>query len=273
MKSSAVCVGDNCIDYYLPPINRDFIGGNALNVAVHMQTCGISTAYVGVVGNDADGQHILSVLAQKGLEISNLNTLPGKTAQTHIRLSPQGDRQFVYEYLGPQESLIFDDDALQFILGHRLIHTTQNGGVHLYLPHFRQSRQALVSFDFGERPAPDLIERTIGSVDVAFFSLPEYLNDQAESLAREMFSRGPALVVVTLGAKGSLAFDGNIYFESTPPIDTVDTLGAGDCYIGVFIANWLQQKTVSTCMQVATHSAAKVCQHYGAWPQVRIFPD
>ena len=101
MKSSAVCVGDNCIDYYLPPINRDFIGGNALNVAVHMQTCGISTAYVGVVGNDADGQHILSVLAQKGLEISNLNTLPGKTAQTHIRLSPQGDRQFVYEYLGP----------------------------------------------------------------------------------------------------------------------------------------------------------------------------
>lgn len=267
MKSIAVCVGDNCIDYYLPPFDRRFIGGNALNVAVHMQTGGVSAAYVGVVGDDADGKRVLEGLTHKGLDVSRVRILPGQTAQTHIQLTAQGDRQFVYEYLGPQEELLLDEETIRFILGHRLLHTTQNGGILRYLPRFRESSQTLISFDFGERCPPEFIERVVGLTDVAFFSLPEEMAGQAEDLAQRMASKGPRLVVVTLGSEGSLAFDGQFHRQSTERVAVVDTLGAGDCYIGAFLARWLMQETLPTCMQAASRAAAQACTHFGAWPQ------
>lgn len=62
MAVRAVCAGDNCIDRYLPPFNRSFVGGNAVNVAVYLQKHGIPAAYIGVVGDDADGRRTLDAL-------------------------------------------------------------------------------------------------------------------------------------------------------------------------------------------------------------------
>jgi fructoselysine 6-kinase len=45
--SNALCIGDNCIDRYLPPMNLHFIGGNALNTAVHMKLAGCDVSYMG----------------------------------------------------------------------------------------------------------------------------------------------------------------------------------------------------------------------------------
>ena len=49
-------VGDNCIDRYLPPIALATVGGNAVNVAVHLRRLGRRTAYFGAVGEDREGR-------------------------------------------------------------------------------------------------------------------------------------------------------------------------------------------------------------------------
>lgn len=264
MSTIAASLGDNCVDNYLPPVNQRFIGGNALNVAIHMQKSGVPAAYIGVVGDDEYGALVLEKLREQGVDVSHVRVLPGETSRTDIRISPSGDREFVLETDGPTATLELDDDALQFVMRHRLVHTTWRGGAEALLPSLHNGAR-LVSLDFGERYTPDYIERTIAHVDLAFFSLPEARAGEASDLAQAMHARGPRLVVVTFGSQGSLAFDERIYSQPAFPVEVVDTLGAGDTYIGAFLGHWLQGAPIPDCMEKASCTAAKTCTHLGGW--------
>jgi len=265
VNSLAACVGDNCVDEYLPPVSRSFIGGNAANVAVFMQRAGVATAYLGAVGDDPAGAWIVYGLRRQGLDVSHVQVHPGPSARSHIRLSASGDREFVHEDLGPKERFALAADDLDFIARHRLVHNTFLGGSEGYLADFKRTPGLLVSMDYGERCPPELIAETIALVDLAFFSLPEERRAEAEDLAAEMRARGPRLVVVTFGKLGSLACDGDYYTQPAFPVQVVDTLGAGDTYIGVFLAGWLQGLPMQECMRRASREAAQTCTHYGAW--------
>jgi len=267
MTVSAVCVGDNCVDFYLPPINRRYIGGNAVNLAVHLCRAGIPTAYIGAVGDDADGELTLHKLREEGVDVSYVQIVPGQTATTHIRLTPSGERQFIHEYLGPRPILELDELTLNFISQHSLVHNTMAGGTEAYLSHFSRVAGLMVSVDYGERSHPEFIACTLPFVDLAFFSMNEDQRSEAEELAHSKFSQGPCLVVVTLGSGGSLAYNGDLYYQPAIPVRVVDTLGAGDSYIGTFLAYWLKGAEIPVCMQNASAAAAETCTHFGGWSQ------
>jgi len=265
IKTQAISVGDNCVDHYLAPIDQNFAGGNALNVAIAMQNAGCPTAYLGFVGDDADGEFILQELKRFGIDCSKVKILPGHTACTQVRVLPNGDRQFIHEDLGPKEAFVLTGDDLSFINQHRLVHTTFLGGTEEYLPQFSENPNLVISMDFGERSSMDFIEKCIPYVDLAFFSLPEGADMSMETLARQMFRYGPRMVIVTQGSLGSLVYDGNVYTQPSIPTEVVDTLGAGDAYIGTFLANWLAEKPIPECMADATRIASLACTHLGGF--------
>lgn len=265
MKPLAVSVGDNCIDHYLPPLDCNFSGGNAVNVAVYLQRSGLSVAYIGAVGNDAHGRQILSDLKREGVDVSRVKVLPGHTACTHVRLGLTGDRKFIHEDLGQKDAFVLDEDDIAFILQHRLVHNTWQGGTEHYLSRFKKSPAILVSQDYGERYTWDFVEQTIHYVDLAFFSVPENAIDKAPDLARRIYSLGPRLVVMTQGRNGSLVFNGEFYRYPARQVEATDTLGAGDAYIGAFLASLLKGKKILQCMEYATHIAGEACTHYGGW--------
>jgi fructoselysine 6-kinase len=269
LKTTAVCIGDNCIDHYLPPLEKRFVGGNALNVAVHIHQAGIPTAYIGAVGDDFEGRQTVEKLRKQGIDVSYVQVHPGKTSTTDILLTPEKERQFVHEYIGPHSSLSLSPEELEFILQHTLAHNSWQGGTENYLSTFKQGK-IVVSFDYGERYSQDFLDRTISNVDLAFFSATDVDHRQAKNLAIQMAERGPRLVVVTMGHWGSLAYDGAFHFQSAFPADVVDTLGAGDTYIGVFLAHWIKDESISTCLQEASRAAAYTCTHFGAWEQAEI---
>ncbi|MGI6540828.1 MAG: PfkB family carbohydrate kinase [Bacillota bacterium] len=61
-------------------------------------------------------------------------------------------------------------------------------------------------------------------------------------MAQILVDSGPGIVVVTLGAAGRLAHDGNrVWRQPSRPIKVVDTLGAGDAIAGISISDWLMQ--------------------------------
>ena len=267
MMLSAVSVGDNCVDYYLPPIDRRYIGGNAVNVAVYLRRAGVRSAYVGVVGDDLEGKLTLQKLAEAGVDVSQVVIAPGQTATTHILLPATGERQFVYEDFGPRPTQQLDELAIKFISQHQLVHNTMSGGTEPFLPIFREIPGLVISIDYGERSHPDFINRSLPFADLAFFSVDPENRQRAEELAFEKFSTGRRLVVVTLGTGGSLAFDGKLYFQPAIPVDVVDTLGAGDAYIGTFLAFWLRGYDIPSCMKEASLQAAETCTHLGGWSQ------
>jgi fructoselysine 6-kinase len=265
VSTLAVCVGDNCIDHYVEPVEAVFSGGNAVNVAVYLQRSGIPTAYVGAIGSDPDGEQLLSDLARQEVDVSHVHVFPGKTAFTRVRLGKGGDREFLHEDIGVQLGFTPSGEDFDFICQHRLVHNTWMGQTEDLLPRFKQQAGLLVSFDYGERYSLEFVERTIPFVDVAFFSSPEDAAQDAEGLAREMRRRGPGLVAVTCGSLGSVLFDGKTVFQPAYPVEVVDTLGAGDTYIGTFLGHWLQGRGIPECMHLAAQAASRTCTQYGAW--------
>lgn len=265
IKTLAVSVGDNCVDHYLAPIDRNFMGGNALNVAVALQSAGCPAAYLGFIGDDEDGKLILGELHRSGVDSSMIKILPGNTACTQVKLTPDGDRQFIHEDLGPKDAFKLTEEDIRFINRHRLVHTTFLGGTEDNLSQFAENPNLVVSMDYSERSLKTLIDQTIQYIDIAFFSLPEDADATMEELARHMFSRGPKMIVVTQGKLGSVVFDGAVHVQPSIPVNVVDTLGAGDAYIGTFLATWLLGKPVPECMLTATKVASQTCTHFGGF--------
>jgi fructoselysine 6-kinase len=260
-------VGDNCIDRYLPPVNLSFVGGNALNVAVYSQQGGIAASYVGVVGDDGDGRRVLEALRQRGIDTTHVQTLAGQTAYSDIRLDEHSNREFVAEYLGPKPAGFLSAEAIAFIARHDVAHTTLLGGTAEDLPRIKQAGAQQISMDYGERAPEDFIQQTLPYIDLAFFSLPEDRYQEARALSERILEAGPRLAVVTMGARGSLVYDGQAHFQPAVRVQVVDTLGAGDAFICTFLADYLRGRSLPECMAKAAETAAHTCTHYGAFPQ------
>ncbi len=92
-------IGDNCIDCYVGPIGQSFVGGNTLNVVANARKYGRPAAYIGSVGNDQSGQHILQALQELGIDTSYagdafiagfLNSvIDGGTAEQNLKQTSQ----------------------------------------------------------------------------------------------------------------------------------------------------------------------------------------
>jgi fructoselysine 6-kinase len=265
VNTIAVSLGDSCIDHYLPPIDRDFIGGSALNVAVHMQQAGLPSAYVGKVGCDRYGELILQALGEEKVNISHVQIAAGTTKLANIRLTADNEHVFIHKQHIPLPQIELDDRTLAFIRQHQLVHTSWLGGAQSYLAAFKQAA-LLVSIDYGEGHNAAFIEETISQADLAFFSIPVGIEEQVRGRAQELNLGGPSLVVVTRGQLGSLAFyQGEFYTQPAYPVQVVDTLGAGDAFIGTFLAGWLKGLNLQDCLERASRAAAYACTHYGGW--------
>ena len=72
------CAGDNCVDYY-DNTGESFPGGNPVNVSVYVRRLGGQSAYLGAVGTDDFGKQMCAALQEKGVDVSHVQILPGKT--------------------------------------------------------------------------------------------------------------------------------------------------------------------------------------------------
>lgn len=253
-------VGDNCIDKYLPPVGYSAVGGNAVNVAIHLQRAGLRAAYFGAVGDDADGRRMQELLASNGLDISAMQTVPGGvTAYTDIEVSAVGERRFLFEEFGVCRGYrpTADETARLRTLRHVHIGWMDDGGA---LKDDLLAAGVSVSQDITVNPHVEGL--TIGFASAG--------NDrvEAKTLVDQLLARGCKLAVVTRGEHGSMASDGNEYAETDiVPVNVVDTTGAGDTFIAGFIAARLSGEGLQKSLEAGRDAAAITCTHVGGFPQ------
>ena len=84
--------------------------------------------------------------------------------------------------------------------------------------------------------------------------------------ARASGSKGPELVIVTLGADGAAAVtrDGAIIKAKALPVDVVDTTGAGDSFVGSFLAAWLNDCPLPQALNLACAAGSLQATRFGA---------
>lgn len=257
------CVGDNCVDRYLPPIGKRFAGGNAVNVAVQLRLLGHQVAYFGAIGGDEDGRFLRERLAAQALDLGGLQVraaLP--TAYTDIATDAAGDRHFVYEEFGATAGYRPRAIDVERLLAADHVHIgwLDDGGA---LKHRLRAARISVSQDLSVNADP--VNLSPEALSYAFISAPLA---EAEAAAKRLLRQGAACAVVTMGSDGSLARrEGETTFLAAEALEPVDTTGAGDSFIAGFLSAVLAGDSLEDGLRLGRERAGLTCLHEGGFPQ------
>ena len=204
------CAGDNCVDYY-DNTGESFPGGNPVNVSVYVRRLGGQSAYLGAVGTDDFGKQMCAALQEKGVDVSHVQILPGKTAFTHVERI-NGERVFGDYDEGVMADFRLRQADFDFLKGYNLLVTGLWGHTESQLADVR-AMGIPVAFDGAERPLDEAGRIALPHVNVAFFSDDASDEESLKARILEIAALGPQIVVATRGGKGSLAYDGESFYR------------------------------------------------------------
>ena len=271
MKTNRIaCFGDNCVDYYEETKTPHF-GGNPVNVAVYVRRLGGESAYIGPVGTDAFGTQMKEAIAGKGVDVSHVQVVEGKTALTHVRIR-NGDRVFGEYDEGVMASFRLREEDIAFICRFPLAVSGVWGHCENDLERIRRAG-VTIAFDASDALEEKAAQIAVPHTDILFLSDDRSEDETLRRLLAELHSRGPFLVVATRGEKGSLAYDGREFHqEGIVPCEVVDTMGAGDSFIAGFLLKWQEMKgagetggVLPACMKAGARNSAVTLGYSGAW--------
>jgi sugar/nucleoside kinase (ribokinase family) len=243
-------------------------GGQAATTVVACQTWGLTTRYVGKLGEDDAARLHRSAFAQAGVE-TQLIEVPGAASPQSLILVDEGGERTVL--CRRDERLLLQPEDLQreWILKAKALHvdgyetaaaTVAAGWAH--------AAGIPVIADLDE-PYPG-VEDLISNIDYLIVSrdFPCRLmgDSNLESALRRMRKRfGCQLTAATLGEGGVLAWDGvEFIYRPAYRVQAVDTTGAGDVFHAGFIYGLLQGWTPEQQLDFACGAAALNCMASGA---------
>lgn len=105
---------------------------------------------------------------------------------------------------------------------------------------------------------------------LSLLSLHYNLNISEVDLIKKIWEKyNNSNILLTLGDNGSIYYDGkNIIKCNSYQVDTVDTTGAGDTYIGYFVSGLISQLSIEQSMDLASAAAALSVTKLGAEPSI-----
>jgi fructoselysine 6-kinase len=267
VKMRLIAVGDNVVDYY-EDREEMFPGGNALNVAVFWKQSGVEkVSYIGILGDDEEGDHILESLKSENIDVSRIRRAIGSSGVAVVALDENGDRKFVGSNKGGIQSslkLNFSESDLEFISEYTLLHTSVYSHIEQELPLLK--RHNVISFDFSTKYDDDYLEKVCPHLTFAIFSGGDLTRTECEYLINKVHKAGTPNVIVTRGSEGSLFSDTHyLYEQSIVETEVVDTLGAGDTFVAIFLKEYLLKPNAKEAMAKASAAAADTCKRFGAF--------
>lgn len=265
-----IAIGDNVVDYYQ---DQDMIypGGNALNVAVSAKRNGAECcAYLGIVGDDAAAKHVIACMQLEGIDASRIRHTYGPNGEAVVTLNEEGDRIFVGTNRGIRMpsllQLRLTDDDLSYIDRYDLIHTSVNSDIEHEIE--RLSLRLPIAFDFSTKKRWDeaYLRQLCPYLTYAFFSGSDMSLDEIKELTALVHDLGVKVVGVTRGSEAARFSEAGVLYEQEPlPVHILDTMGAGDSFIGGFLAAYHNSGSMKSALYQAASSAVTTCEHYGAF--------
>lgn len=243
------------------PIFERNPGGAPANVLSLLSRLGISTAFIGKVGDDMFGRALKGILDSVGINTNGL-TLSERynTTLAFVELDKKGDRSFCFvrnhgaDKMLEQNEVDFSlfDNAKIFHFGGVTLTDEPSRSTTLAAAAEAKKRGLLISYDPNFRPllwnvnaAQVLLEGVkfadilkVSDEECRLLSGKNSLVDGTQYLSNTYSVK---LIFVTLGAKGS-AFRFGEHYGEQPAFDvkTIDTTGAGDAFLGGILYSILQ---------------------------------
>ena len=256
-------IGDNTVDIYVDQ-GVQFPGGNAVNVAVLTHRLGAEAAYLGCFGSDFLGDLLRDALKAEGVDISLARTIDGPNSWSRIR-HVGNDRYFDGSRPSGRGDYRLGLSDFTAIATFDVAHSSVYSRLEDELGRIGRAARML-SFDYSAEYDDGYIAATAPYISTAFLSAADLSDTACRDLARFVHAKGPGLVVITRGAKGALALDGDEFTESgIVAADVVDTLAAGDGFISGFLMARLEGRPIARSLEEGARCAASVCGYRGAF--------
>lgn len=265
---SLIGIGDNVLDCYLHE-DLAYPGGNALNVAVYSRLFfGGAAGFIGVMGDDRFADHLRTVLAEIDVDAAHVRTAHGANGMAFVALDDEGDRRFVGSNRGGVQHglrLRITEQDHDYIAGFTRMHTSVYSAIDSELPSIAE-RGTLISYDYSDDARREDVSRSAPHIDVGFFSGSTLSETERDDLAEFALSHGVDTAVITLGARGALAYErGRRTTASVKEVAAIDALGAGDAFISGFLAARASGRGIDACLEVASATGALACTLRGAF--------
>lgn len=260
-------------------------GGDTSNCAIAAARSGASVGVIGAVGDDTFGQAFLDLWRAEGIDTSAMRMPPqSETGLYFITHGPDG-HEFAYRRAGSAAARFISADLpVQAIRAAKILHVSgisqaispsASAAVRLAIAEARAAG-VTVSYDTNLRlrlwpleRAREVTNEAMRLADIALPGLDDARQltgrDTPDAIADFYLEGGSKIVALTLGRDGALiATPGERRVIPSIRVGAVDATGAGDCFDGAFLAEWLATGDPFQAGRYACAAAALSTTGYGA---------
>jgi len=266
-------------------------GGKGGNQAVAAARLGARVVFVGAIGDDPLADEARSALAAEGVDLSELNVVPGPTGvalilvdrggENVIAVAPGANAALSVGIVGPALERLRVGPRDVVLVGHEI--PTESVRAALAAASVAGAQTIL-----NPAPAAGIDRSVFGLVDVLVPNRvelgqivaadarragrpPDAATDPARLASSLLVASpdGPPIrdaVVVTLGAAGAIAVrrDEPVVETAAPRVDAIDTVGAGDAFVGCLAADMAEGRPLDDAVRRAVAAAALSTLRVGA---------
>jgi ribokinase len=245
-------------------------GGQAANTCYALSRIGVSTGFLGVVGEDKFGDFVFETL--EGVDTSRIKRR-GKTGICLAILDESRERTLMI-FPNTNDTLSFEDIDVEYASQAKFLYLSSFAGespLKAQIELVKKIPQTVkVAYDPGAIHATkkwEKISTLISHSNIVFFNEEELwmlIGKEEKEAVSSLLSLGVEIIVLKRGQKGSTVFTKENFFHvPAEKVGVVDTTGAGDVYAAGFIASLLRGLDLHSSAKVATKMAAISVQGYG----------
>jgi len=258
-------------------------GGKGLNFAIGARRLGAVVHVLLGIGRDQAGDGLLQILAQEGLETGHVWRLAAQSG-FGAGLIAKGGENVIAIYPGPNHLLTADHvQAAKAEMGRAdLVYAQLETSLVAIIAAFQLAKLSGVMTVLNLSPWSNLPRELLDVTDILLVNaleaqnllalempLPGNLVGCFERLGLAMdsfwFRWGGELLVVTLGALGSVAFgrDGRAYCAPAFGVEAVDSVGAGDAFASGFCVELCQHRQIQQALRYGNACGAMTVSQFG----------
>lgn len=257
------------------------MGGKGANQALAAHRLGGEVRFVTCLGNDANGLNAIEYYKKEGLDASLsliVEDTPSGVAmiwvddsgENSIVIIPGANDKLRPDYIKRIEDEILKSDLI--VLQMEIPYETVK-----YICSFASNNNKQVMLNVA--PARDLDSDVINKIDILVVNETEAELVSGESIEQageeavvdKLLALGVKTVVLTLGKKGSVLKNDQLYLRVPAfSVDSVDSTAAGDTFCGALAAGLSKGNSWQQALEFASAAAAICVTRMGAQPSIPV---
>lgn len=252
-----------------------YAGGKGANQAVAAARSGADVTFVAAVGDDRFGETTISNFKKENINTSFVKTVSNTASGVALIMVDESGENIISVAPGANHKLSVEDiNEIGFseykIAVFQLeipLKTVEQG--------LRRAGETGCMVILNPAPAAGLEKDVFDFVDYLIPNRNELKllagneNEDLGSNARKLLDLGVKNIIVTLGSEGAMLINAketvNIPAFKVEPVDTV---GAGDCFVGNFAVAMAEGKPEQEAIEYTSAAAALSVQKHGAQPSM-----